>query len=73
MPRFPGFRFTSSSCSFSLAFAWVLYRERTTEVQAKDSVILGKEELIELSTREGGETREVLAKIDLGTGYSSID
>jgi hypothetical protein len=42
-----------------LAFAWVLYRERTTDVQAEDSVILGKEELIELSTREGGETREV--------------
>jgi hypothetical protein len=56
-----------------LALAWVLYRERTTEVQAEDSVILGKEELIELSTREGRETREVLAKIDTGTGYSSID
>jgi hypothetical protein len=44
-----------------------------TEVQAEDSVILGKEELIERSTREGGETREVLAKIDTGAGYSSID
>ncbi len=73
MPRFRGFRFMSSSCSFTLALAWVLYRERTTEVQAEDSVILGKEELIELSTREGRETREVLAKIDTGTGYSSID
>jgi hypothetical protein len=57
----------------SLALAWVLYRERATEVQAEDSVILGEEELIELSAREGGETREVLAKIDTGAGYSSID
>ncbi len=57
----------------SLALAWVLYRERTTEVQADDSVILGEEELVELSAREGGETREVLAKIDTGAGYSSID
>jgi len=53
--------------------AWVLYRERTTEVQAEDSVILGKLELIELSAWEGGETREVLSKIDTGAGYSSID
>ncbi len=73
MPRHRVFRGTSSSWSFSLAPAWVLYRERTTEVQAEDSVILGEEELIELSTREGGETREVLAKIDTGAGYSSID
>jgi hypothetical protein len=36
-------------------------------------VILGKEELIERSTRDGGETREVLAKIDTGASYSSID
>jgi hypothetical protein len=57
----------------SLALAWVLYRERTIEVQAEDSVILGEEELVELSAREGGETREVLAKIDTGAGYSSID
>jgi hypothetical protein len=53
--------------------AWVLDRERTTEVQADDSVILGKEELIGLSVRESGETKEVLAKIDTGAGYSSID
>ena len=57
----------------SLALAWVLYRERPTEVQAEDSVILGEEELIELSARDGGEMREVLAKIDTGAGYSSID
>jgi hypothetical protein len=57
----------------SLALAWVLYRERTPEVQAEDSVILGKVELIELSAREGGETKEVQAKIDTGAGYSSID
>jgi hypothetical protein len=56
----------------SLALAWVLYRERTIEVQADDSLILGKEELVELSARESGETREVLAKIDTGAGYSSI-
>jgi hypothetical protein len=42
-------------------------------VQAEDSVILGEEELIELSAREGGERREVLAKIDTGAGYSPID
>ncbi len=42
-------------------------------MRAEDSVILGEEELVELSTREGGETREVLAKIDTGAGYSSID
>ena len=57
----------------SLALAWILYRERITEVQANDSLILGKEELIELSARESSETREVLAKIDTGAGYSSID
>jgi hypothetical protein len=57
----------------SLALALVLYRERTTEVQAEDSVILGKVELIELSAWEGGETKEVLAKIDTGAGYSSMD
>jgi hypothetical protein len=56
----------------SLALAWVLYRERIIEVQADDSLILGKEELVELSARESGETREVLAKIDTGAGYSSI-
>ena len=57
----------------SLSLAWVLYRERTIEVQADDSLILGKEELVALSARESGETREVLAKIDTGAGYSSID
>lgn len=57
----------------SLALAWVLYRERTTEVQADESVILGEEELVELSARESGEARGVLAKIDTGAGYSSID
>lgn len=57
----------------SLALAWVLYRERTAEVRAEDSMILGEEELIELSAREGGETVEVLAKIDTDAGYSSID
>jgi hypothetical protein len=36
-------------------------------------VILGEEELIELSAREGGETVEVLAKINTGAAYSSID
>ena len=57
----------------SLALTWVLYRERTTEVQADGLVILREEELVELSAQEGGETREVLAKIDTGAGYSSID
>ncbi len=42
-------------------------------MQAEDSVILGKVELIELNAREGGETKKVLAKIDTGAGYSSID
>lgn len=36
-------------------------------------MILGEEELIELSAREGRETIEVLAKIDTSAGYSSID
>ena len=36
-------------------------------------MILGEEELIELSAREGEETVEVLAKIDTGAGHSSID
>ena len=57
----------------SLALAWVLYRERTTEVQAEDSVILEKMGLLELRAQEGGETKEVLAKIDADVGYSSID
>lgn len=38
---------------------------------AEGAVILGKEELVELSS--GEETVEVLAKIDTGAGYSSID
>ncbi len=42
-------------------------------MQAEDQVILGEEELIELSTREGGEAIEVPAKVDTGAGYSSID
>jgi len=57
----------------TLALAWLLYRERTTEVQADNSLILGEEDLVELSAQEGGETREVLAKNDTGAGYSSID
>ena len=57
----------------TLALAWLLYRERTTEVQADNSLILGEEDLVELSAQEGGETREVLAIIDTGAGYSSID
>ena len=57
----------------TLALAWLLYRERTTEVQADNSLILEEEDLVELSAQEGGETREVLAKIDTGAGYSSID
>jgi hypothetical protein len=36
-------------------------------------VILGEEEMIELSAREGGETIEVLAKVDMGAGSSSMD
>ncbi len=55
------------------ALAWILYRERPAKTRAEDQVILGEEELIELSAREGGETIEVLAKIDTGAGYSSID
>lgn len=53
--------------------AWDLFKERPVAVQAEDAVILGEEEMIELSTREGGETIEVLAKVDTGAGYSSID
>ncbi len=50
-----------------------MYRERPATVRASDYVMLGEEELIALSTREGGETVEVLAKVDTGAGYSSID
>ncbi len=50
-----------------------MYPERLAEMQAEDQVILGEEELIELSTREGGEAIEVPAKVDTGAGYSSID
>ena len=57
----------------SLALAWTLYRDRPTAGQAEDFVILGEEEMVELSARESGETVEVLAKIDTGAGYSSID
>lgn len=55
------------------ALAWVVYRERPAETRAEDQVILGEEELIELSPQESGETIEALAKIDTGAGYSSID
>ena len=54
----------------SLALAWVLYREKTAEVRADDTRGRG----VDRVERPGGrETREVLAKIDTGAGYSSID
>lgn len=37
-------------------------------MQAEDAVILGEEEMIELSSREGEEIIEVLAKVDTGAG-----
>jgi Aspartyl protease len=55
------------------ARVWILYRERPAETRAEDQIILGEEELIELSSRKGGETIEALAKIDTGAAYSSID
>ncbi|MDQ4063726.1 MAG: retropepsin-like domain-containing protein [Actinomycetota bacterium] len=57
----------------SMGFAWALFRAKPAAVQAENAVILGEEEMIELSAREGGETIEVLAKVDMGAGYSSID
>lgn len=57
----------------SLALMWASFRERPAAGQSEDFTILGEEELIELSAREGAETVEVLAKIDTGAGYSSID
>jgi hypothetical protein len=63
----------SAYWSFSLILAWILYRERPATMRAADYVMLGEEALIALSTREGGETVEVLAKVDTGAGYSSID
>ncbi len=57
----------------SMGFAWALFRARPAAVQAENAVILGEEEMIELSAREGGETIEVLAKVNMGAGYSSID
>jgi hypothetical protein len=40
------------------ARVWILYRERPAETRAEDQIILGEEELIELSSRKGGETIE---------------
>jgi hypothetical protein len=41
--------------------------------QDEDLVMLGKEELVEVSARENEQSIETLAKIDTGAGYSSID
>ena len=43
----------------SLALAWVLYWERTTEVQADDSVILGEDE-VEIESANGEEKRPLV-------------
>lgn len=40
---------------------------------AEGLTVLGEEEPVELSTIGGGESIEVLAKVDTGAGYSSID
>lgn len=39
----------------------------------ENSIVLGEEEPVELSSKESGESIEVLAKVDTGAGYSSID
>ena len=39
----------------------------------ESSIVLGEEEPVELSSEENGERIEVLAKVDTGAGYSSID
>jgi hypothetical protein len=38
-----------------------------------EAIVLGEEEPVELSAEDGGESIEVLAKVDTGAGYSSID
>lgn len=53
----------------TMALAALFWGGRDT--RAEDAIILGEEEPVELSA--GGETVEVLAKIDTGAGYSSID
>ncbi len=56
--------------------AWVSYRVGFAAGQAaaeEGLISLGEEELVELSTEGSEESLEVLAKVDTGAGYSSID
>ncbi|CAA9454494.1 MAG: hypothetical protein AVDCRST_MAG14-1388 [uncultured Rubrobacteraceae bacterium] len=66
-----------TTCVFFLLFlATTLGWTRSAAMrpaQNEDLVVLGKEELVELSAGETGESIETLAKIDTGAGYSSID
>ena len=66
-----------ASCVFFLLFlaaalGWARSAALRT-AQDEDLVVLGKEELVELSTGENEQSVETLAKIDTGAGYSSID
>ncbi len=61
---------------FLLFLAAALGWARSAAVRAAQDeglVVLGKEELVEVSARENGQSVETLAKIDTGAGYSSID
>lgn len=65
------------SCVFFLLFVaaalgW-LRSAAVRPAQNEDLVVLGKEEVVELSAGETGESAERLARIDTGAGYSSID
>ncbi len=58
----------------SVALAWTSYRAGFAagrEVPVESPVVLGEEEQVEISSDE--ESLEVLAKVDTGAGYSSID
>lgn len=64
----------------SAALGALVYRGGYAAGQAApgsgDSMVLGREELVELSAGGGadsGESRQVVAKVDTGAGYSSID
>lgn len=80
--RIPGVKGASRrpwlvSCVFFLLFlVAALGWARSASVRPEQDevlIVLGKEEMVELSAGETGESVETLARIDTGAGYSSID